>query len=154
MQTTKKRPGRPKKHGQSIIRSRTYRTWMSMRERCNCQSSKDFKNYGRRGVWVCERWKEYNNFLADMGERPPGMSIDRIDNNIGYTPSNCRWATRLQQNRNKRTNRAVGSHPSLTEAAEIYGLRAETIRGRLRRGWSEERALITPVISRTAQTNS
>lgn len=81
----------------------TYITWAAMIQRCTNESSPGFKNYGGRGITVCERWRNrFSAFLADMGERPPGLTIDRIDNERGYEPSNCRWATKTQQSRNRR----------------------------------------------------
>lgn len=78
-----------------------------MRSRCNNPSNKDFKYYGERGIEVCARWAVFDNFLADMGEKPPGLTIDRIDNNKGYVPGNCRWATSSQQNNNRRPRGVV-----------------------------------------------
>lgn len=80
-----------------------YRSWKSMRTRCNNPNEKSYKDYGGRGITVCKRWDSFVNFYTDMGERPEGdFSLDRIDNNGNYEPSNCRWATREQQNRNHR----------------------------------------------------
>jgi hypothetical protein len=73
-----------------------------MRHRCRNPNGKDFKYYGGRGIRVCERWSDFTNFLADMGERPPGQSLDRIDNDGNYEPGNVRWATRKQQRANRR----------------------------------------------------
>lgn len=81
-----------------------YSTWKDMRKRCTNPNTRCYKNYGARGVNVCKRWEDFNNFLEDMGKRPSSKhSIDRIDNNKGYTPSNCRWATIKQQNENRGT---------------------------------------------------
>jgi hypothetical protein len=72
--------------------------------RCTDPKNERFKNYGGRGITVCDRWLEFKNFLADMGERPAGMTLDRIDPNGNYEPGNCRWATASEQRRNQRAN--------------------------------------------------
>ncbi len=92
--------GRPLKIEKSP--SAEYRVWSAMKYRCSNPTGGQFKNYGGRGIRVCHRWLKFENFLEDMGPRPKGMSIDRINNNQGYYPSNCRWATMSQQARNSR----------------------------------------------------
>jgi len=92
------------KHGQAKNHHlpRTYQTWISMRQRCNNVKAGGYKRYGGRGIIICERWNDFRNFLADMGERPEGMTLDRYPNNDGnYEPSNCRWATPLEQTHNR-----------------------------------------------------
>jgi hypothetical protein len=89
-----------KKHGAS--NTQIYYVWKSMKDRCFRQKCKDYPYYGGRGITVCDRWLKFENFLADMGERPDGTSIDRIDNDGNYEPSNCRWATWSEQMKNKR----------------------------------------------------
>jgi len=81
----------------------TYRSWSNMKIRCYSESHKQFKDYGGRGIYVCDRWVDsFSNFLEDMGERPDGLTLDRIDCDGIYEPSNCRWATRVEQQANKR----------------------------------------------------
>ena len=79
-----------------------YNSWSNMRSRCNNPNNQDYSQYGGRGITCCDRWKRFANFLEDMGERPEGLTIDRIDVNGNYEPSNCCWATPKEQNSNKR----------------------------------------------------
>lgn len=90
----------PIRHG--LNKSPEHRIWVGMRSRCRDSGSKDYKWYGARGIKVCKRWNIFENFLADMGCRPPGKSLDRINNEKGYSPNNCRWATAKQQANNRR----------------------------------------------------
>jgi hypothetical protein len=96
------------KHGHSVNRklSREFTTWRGMKARCEGEGRPDWKHYGGRGIKVCERWQVFENFLADMGEKPPKMSIDRIDNEKDYEPGNCKWSTQKEQvhNRRKKTH--------------------------------------------------
>lgn len=91
------------KHGYSPQgRTPTYRSWCAMQTRCTNSNCRDFKRYGAVGITICKRWKQFENFLADMGERPNGKTLDRINPNGNYTPNNCRWATPSQQRINRR----------------------------------------------------
>lgn len=93
-------------HGHASVggkSSPTYNSWFGIIQRCENKNNKDYKNYGGRGITVCEQWHRFENFLKDMGIRPPLLSIDRINNDAGYSPDNCRWATPSQQNLNRRS---------------------------------------------------
>jgi hypothetical protein len=134
------------RHGSSRRgrRTRAYESWSSMLKRCLNPECKDWPNYGGRGITVCERWLKFENFLADMGERPPGLSIERLDHNGPYRKENCTWVTRKEQNRNTRRNRLLifeGKTQTLAQWAEDLGLSHTSILRRLGRGWSVERAL-------------
>ena len=129
------------KHGMS--RSRTYLIWRGMIVRTTKKTDKAHLYYDK-GIRTCDRWLSFNNFFADMGEAPDGMSIDRLDNNRGYEPSNCRWATSIEQANNTSRNRIITAHgKSMTVAmwAREINVKPNTIYYRLRRGWSAERAV-------------
>ena len=122
----------------------TYRSWSAMRDRCTRKTHPHYARYGGCGITICERWQKFENFLADMGIRPEGKTLDRIDGSEGYSPENCRWATPKEQQRNMRSNRLLALHGQtkcISEWSEITGLRYSTIRERLNRGWTIERAL-------------
>lgn len=104
--------------------SATYRSWASMIQRCTNKNNPKWINYGGRGISVCDRWMKFENFVSDMGERPGGASVDRIDNNRGYEPGNCRWATPKQQAANTRRNiwfYVFGKYLSARAFAEAIG---------------------------------
>lgn len=100
--------------------------------------------YGARGITVCPEWSSFERFFSDMGEAPTGKSLDRRDNNLGYSKANCRWATTLQQNQNQRTTRMVtfgGVTQCVSAWARTVGLKPTALHKRLDRGWPLERAL-------------
>ena len=136
------------KHGMRYTAE--YRIWKHMRGRCLCPTDASFDRYGERGISICQQWIDsFDSFYSDMGPRPsPKHSIDRIDNSLGYTPENCRWATSTIQANNRRSNHLVtynGKTHTITEWAQIVGIKQPTLRKRLRNGWSIERALTTPL---------
>jgi len=111
-------------HG--ISYSKTYWSWASMIERCNWKKSAGYKDYGGRGIKYCKRWGKFNNFYNDMGKRPEGKSLDRIDVNGNYTPKNCRWATNEEQANNRRTNVFVsfmGNTLTISQWAKFFGVK-------------------------------
>lgn len=129
-----------------------YSAWSAIKNRCCSTSSQYYGRYGGRGIGLCDRWfSSFVNFLSDMGPRPsPLHSIDRIDNDGNYEPSNCRWATKIEQNRNRRSNlvlTAFGQSMPLAGWAEKTGIGRQTIRQRLRHGWTVEDALCIPARS-------
>lgn len=134
------------KHGQSY--SAEHCAWTDILQRCNNPKCKTFKHYGARGITVCEHWLTFENFYADMGPRPEGTSIDRIDNTKGYCKSNCRWATKKQQMRNTRHNSTIeydGMKKCLAEWAEYFGMNYSTLKHRRDAGWPVERMFLQPV---------
>lgn len=128
-------PNRTTTHGQAN-KTATYRSWKAMRNRCNNPNSKDYHNYGGRGIAVCERWDRYENFLSDMGEKPDGFSIERKDVNGDYTPENCTWIPHREQSRNKQkatTYLYDGEALSLSQLSERVGVKAGTLHWRIKR---------------------
>jgi hypothetical protein len=126
----------------------TYKVWQAMKDRCGNPKNARYIDYGARGIRVCERWLDFANFLADMGAKPDGKSLDRTNNDKGYEPGNCTWATNSQQLNNRRNNRFVelhGKRQTLTQWANEKGIKWYTMRERMRRGWTIERALTEPV---------
>lgn len=121
-------------------------TWKGMHRRCYDPLSKSYPDYGARGITVSAEWHDFQTFCRDMGDKPTeGHSLERRDNSRGYSRENCYWSTRVEQNRNTRRTRWVevgGRSISLAEAAEVTGINYGTLKSRLNRGWSVERALI------------
>lgn len=126
-----------------------YRAWGSAKERCSNPNHPAYHNYGGRGLTVCEEWaNDFKAFLADVGRRPSkDHSLERINNDIGYFPDNVIWATKVDQNSNKRTNILIefmGETKTLTQWAHTQGLSKGAVHFRLKSGWEIERALTTP----------
>jgi len=141
----------PYTHGKS--KTPEYKAWRSMLDRCTSKNNKMYRHYGGRGIKVHKRWWLFENFYADMGDRPtPLHMLDRVDNDKGYEPANCAWRLNKEQQRNKRNNKILvldGEGKTLAEWVEITGIAGTTIHNRLRRGWSTERALTeSPQIQR------
>jgi len=135
------------KHGHSMVNivSKTYSIWRNIIQRCNNPNCRNYKNYGGRGIKVCDKWLKFEDFLQDMGEKPEGLSLDRVDNNGNYCKGNCRWATWKEQQRNSRNNRLItinGETKCLAEWCEIYKKPYQTVYNRINRyKWTPEEAL-------------
>lgn len=124
--------------------SHTYTTWRNMKDRCYNMNSINYSYYGGRGITVCEYWHKFENFLEDMGVKPIGMTIERINNNKGYCKENCRYATPKEQGSNKRNNVFLtfnGKTQTVAQWTEETGIKRDTISDRLERGWPIEVAL-------------
>lgn len=129
--------------------TRMYSAWQAMLQRCKNHNDHAYTNYGGRGITVTPRWRIFQHFLDDIGEKPPGLTLGRIDNAKGYSPTNCRWETRLQQQQNMRSNRLLefhGKRKPLSTWARERGLKYGTLQTRLRLGWSIDRALTEPTM--------
>lgn len=144
-------------HGATVNHSTTpeYNTWCNMIRRCTDPRNQDYDNYGQRGITVCERWRSFADFYADMGEKPTRKhSLERVDNNKGYSPENCAWATQAQQTRNTRQNRWLtlnGRTMCLSDWAKELNLHPTSLNERLER-WPIEKALTTPSKRKHSQT--
>lgn len=133
-------------HGMS--RTHVNSVWRQMRDRCKNPNNPSFHNYGGRGISVCERWESFENFVADMGDRPEGFEIDREDNNGNYEPGNCHWISKQRNLNNKRSSRILelnGVTHTIAEWSKITGFSWLAIRQRLRYGWTVERTLTEPI---------
>ena len=135
--------------------------YRGMINRCYDPKDRNFKNYGYRGIGVCDRWRlSFEAFCADMGERPEPQhlySIERIDNNGNYSPDNCKWATKAEQALNKRSNLRLtfnGQTLTLSQWTKLLNFKASTLHNRLKLGWSIERALTTPLAYYQKPTDS
>lgn len=135
------------KHG--MAESRILKVWSAMKERCENVNNKHYANYGGRGIQVCDRWKIFSNFVADMGVPQDGLCIDRIDNNKGYNPENCRWTTRKENQRNRRVTKTAcidGVEKPLMDWVDEIGVVSDSVaRSRINSGWDHKQALTTPL---------
>lgn len=131
------------KHG--MYGTKIYEAWNGMMDRCYNPNMKFFKHYGGRGIKVCDEWRDFANFAKDMGNPPtPDHTLDRISTNGDYTPGNCRWATSLTQQNNRRNNIRITHkdvEKSVSEWSRELHIPAWKIRARLRAGWSVDRCL-------------
>ncbi len=136
-------------HG--MYKTRTYRIWRCMINRCEYKNDISYKNYGAKGIKICEMWHNFENFIQDMGICPSNLTLDRIDNNNDYHKENCRWSTWKIQNRNKENIRLIefnGKKQCITAWEEELGFKKTLITNRLANGWSIEKALTIPVNSK------
>lgn len=143
-------------HAKTGAHTRTYLAWENMRKRCYKENARRYSDYGGRGITVCDRWRDsFENFLADMGECPGKLTLDRSNNNGNYEPGNCKWVTMKEQNNNRRLRRDARLLTWYGESKQVatwirdprimkLGLSRMTLEQRLLRGWSHERTLTTP----------
>jgi hypothetical protein len=135
-------------HARAGKKTPTYNAWREMRRRCTVCGRPSDIYYASRGISVCDRWGSFDKFLKDMGEKPEGSSLDRIDSNGNYCPSNCRWASPTQQSRNRRSALMLeykGQTKCLKEWAEHIGINYQTAHTRFQSGWSIAQIIETPV---------
>ena len=129
------------KFGQTVENRKEFNSWRAMKERCNNPKYHAYHRYGGRGISYCKRWENFGNFLKDMGKRPDGCSLDRIDNDGDYCPENCRWATQKEQVKN--STRVI--HATVTKDMLLSAkCSMATVYKRLRQGWTLDDALNTP----------
>ncbi len=134
-------------------KSNIYYIWKGMRNRCNNPNNQNYKDYGGRGIKVCKQWDSFQNFQKDMSSTyKKGLTLDRINNNKGYYPKNCRWADRKMQGNNRRSNILLthnGITKNATQRSKIVGIKADTIIKRFHRfNWTHEQILTTPLIKK------
>lgn len=138
---------REKSRTHGLGASKVYHVWHSMIQRCSNPEHVEWKRYGARGISVCERWLDFENFYADMGDPPVGLSLDRKDNNGNYCKENCKWSTKNEQQRNRRDTRFVtfqGETKPIAAWAEQFGKKRKVVYSRIFcHGWSPQRAFLT-----------
>lgn len=133
------------KHGKS--KTKIYGAWHNIKQRCLNPNNRFYEYYGGRGIKICDRWLDFANFLADMGEPEAHLTIDRIDNNGNYCPENCKWATRKEQQNNRRTNKFLtfnGAKKTAMQWSEELGIPHQTICQRIELGW-EVKDILNPM---------
>jgi len=138
------------KHGHTTNKqtSNTYYSWTAMKSRCDSRTDRQYKYYGGRGIAYNPKWSKFENFLADMGEAPQGLTIERVNVNGSYCKENCVWATDKQQANNTRRNVFItyqGKTQTIAQWADELGIKYVTLQARLQRGWTVEEALTIPV---------
>lgn len=137
------------RHGKS--QHPMYGVWRSMKARCRNPKHKAFARYGGRGIDFCSRWESFDNFWVDMSDSyAPGLTLDRIENNAGYSPENCKWVSRTAQARNTRSNRVISTpwgDMLLIEASERSGILPHTLAWRIDNGWPQEHWFIKPDVA-------
>lgn len=137
-------------------RSPTYRSWAAMKTRCSNPKAKDYVYYGERGIRVCDRWKSFENFISDMGERPDGCTIERGNTDGAYEPTNCSWASQLVQVNNSSHNHMLGAFgrtQSIADWARQMQIPRTALAARIARGWPAEEALTSPIRPGLARTS-
>lgn len=152
-----RRIGRSVNKSHGMTNTREYSTWQGMRERCNDPSNKSYKDYGARGIAVCDQWSSFEQFFKDMGKKPAGCSIDRRDNNGPYSKDNCYWATPKEQTRNRRNSIDIafqGQIKPLTDWCIQFKCDYSTVHSRLfKHGWTFEQAITIPKNVRRPKTD-
>lgn len=138
------------KHGQAFGKngSKTYMAWSQMKQRCDNPKNRFYADYGGRGIGYDEKWKDFEAFFADMGEAPEGLTLERIENSKGYSKGNCKWATRKEQQNNRRNTKMIEYEGKMWPKqilAERFNIDHCTLMNRLKRGWPIEKALTHPV---------
>jgi hypothetical protein len=148
---------RKNKSKHKMCDTRIYSIWVHLKERCISKKSDNFKNYGGRGITICDKWLDFEGFYEDMGRSyeehikifgENNTSIDRIDNNKSYMKDNCKWSTLIEQSNNKRNNKHIlynGETMTLAEASRKFKINYDALLKRLKKGWSAEKALLTPI---------